>query len=415
MNDRNGRMIRRDVLRGSLAVGGLLGASACAPTATRLGGMGAGYRPALRPLRISADRIMELKCCLRPFRAMGPRLDAEQIGDKLIVYNYGHGGSGWSLSWGSAEIAVQKAMSVLPKEIAVIGCGVIGLTTAVAAQRAGAKVTIYTRDLLPQTRSSRAWGAWTPDSRIALSEPAGPTFGALWERMARRSYVTFRSYLGLAGKPVDVNDNYVVSDTPITKHEEDRPDPSITASYATTGMAQQNSEFGHYMDRIRDITPAQEMVDPASTPFRKPYVARQSSMFFNFSSYGQLLMDQFYAAGGEVVMRTVRSAADMMTLKESVVIPCMGYATRDILRDSSLIPVRGQTAWLMPDPEMNYGLRYHGVGALSKADGIVVQNSGTIGEIMGVGDSNEIPIRDTTLKGIEILQSVFDPSAGKPA
>lgn len=414
MNDTSGRMIRRDVLRGTLAVGGLLGASACAPTAARLGGAGLAYRPALRPLRISPDRIMELKCCLRPFRAMGPRLDAEQIGDKLVVYNYGHGGSGWSLSWGSAEIAVQKAMSVLPEEIAVIGCGIIGLTTAVAAQRAGAKVTIYTRDLLPQARSSRAWGSWTPDSRIALAEPAGPAFGALWERMARRSYVTFRSYLGLAGKPVDVNDNYAVSDNPIVPHEE-KVDPSIVASYATTGMPQQNSEFGHYMDRIRDITPVQEMVDPASTPFRKPYVARQSSMFFNFSSYGQLLMDQFYAAGGKVVMRTMRSAADMLTLRESVIIPCLGYASRDILRDASLIPVRGQTAWLMPDPEMNYGLRYRGVGALAKADGIVVQNSGTIGEILGVGDSNEVPIREDTLKGIEILQSVFAPPAGKNA
>ena len=414
MNDKSERMIRRDVLRGTLAVGGLLGASACAPTAARFGGAGLAYRPALRPLRISPDRIMELKCCLRPFRAMGPRLDAEQIGDKLVVYNYGHGGSGWSLSWGSAEIAVQKAMSVLPEEIAVIGCGIIGLTTAVAAQRAGAKVTIYTRDLLPQARSSRAWGSWTPDSRIALAEPAGPAFGALWERMARRSYVTFRSYLGLAGKPVDVNDNYAVSDNPFMPHEE-KPDPAITASYATTGMPQQNSEFGHYMDRIRDITPVQEMVDPASTPFHKPYVSRQSSMFFNFSSYGQLLMDQFYAAGGKVVMRTMRSAADMLTLKEPVIIPCLGYASRDILRDASLIPVRGQTAWLMPDPEMNYGLRYRGVGALAKADGIVVQNSGTIGEILGVGDSNEVPIREDTLKGIEILRSVFAPSAGKTA
>ena len=40
-------------------------------------------------------------------------------------------------------------MSVSPKEIAVIGCGIVGLTAAVLAQRAGAQVTIYTREMLP--------------------------------------------------------------------------------------------------------------------------------------------------------------------------------------------------------------------------------------------------------------------------
>ena len=31
--------------------------------------------------------------------------EAETIGDKRVVHNYGHGGSGWSLAWGSAAAA----------------------------------------------------------------------------------------------------------------------------------------------------------------------------------------------------------------------------------------------------------------------------------------------------------------------
>jgi glycine/D-amino acid oxidase-like deaminating enzyme len=114
-----------------------------------------------------------MKCCIRPVRAAGPNLGTQMIGDTLVVHNYGHGGSGWSLSWGSAEVAVGKALSVLPSEIAVVGCGIIGLTTAVVAQRAGLKVTIYTRDVIQRTRSFRAHGSFTPDSRVALSAPAG--------------------------------------------------------------------------------------------------------------------------------------------------------------------------------------------------------------------------------------------------
>lgn len=401
------QMGRRDLIRQTAALGLLIGTTACARGQSALGSFALGYRPALQPLRISADRIMELKTCLRPFRPQGPRLDSEQSGDTLIIHNYGHGGSGWSLSWGSADIAVQKAMASLPGEIAVIGCGIIGLTTAIVAQRAGAKVTIYTRDLLWETRSVRATGGWTPDSRIALSAPAGPAFGALWEQMARRSYHEFRAYAGLAGKPVDFGDNYILSDQPMSAHAAEAAN-AAKGDYASTGMPQSNSEFGHYMDRIHDITPALEAMEPGSTPFKQKFVSRTSRMFFNFSSYGELLMQQFRSAGGQVVMRNFRSPAQLAELKEKVVINCPGYAARDLWKDKTLIPVRGQTAWLIPDPEMNYGVIYKGFAATSKADGIVVQGiGGSLGELAGVGDGNEVPDPEEAFAAIRTLQEVF--------
>ena len=93
--------------------------------------------PTLAPVRAHADRLFDITVCLRPFRAQGPRIEAEQIGDTLVVHNYGHGGSGWSLSWGSATMAMQKALVNSPAQVAVIGCGAIGLTSAIMAQRVG--------------------------------------------------------------------------------------------------------------------------------------------------------------------------------------------------------------------------------------------------------------------------------------
>src|SRR6187549_1402797 len=104
----------------------------------------------LAPLRARADRIFDITVCLRPFRAAGPRLDTERIRDTLVMHNYGHGGSGWSLSWGSSTVAVNKALSALPDRVAVVGCGVMGLTSALLVQAAGKPVTIYTRDLIQQ-------------------------------------------------------------------------------------------------------------------------------------------------------------------------------------------------------------------------------------------------------------------------
>ena len=211
-------------------------------------------RPSLVPMRVTPDQIVDIKCCLRPFRVAGPNLSTEQLGDTLVVHNYGHGGSGWSLSWGSAEIAVGKALSVLPREIAVVGCGVVGLTSAVVAQRAGLKVTIYARDQLPRTRSFRASGGWSPDARVSLKEPAGPGFADLWEQMARASWKSFRTYLGLASRPVEFIDSYGLSDTP-PKPRNEELDPTITDSWATKGLPQQSAEFGHYSHLIRDIIP----------------------------------------------------------------------------------------------------------------------------------------------------------------
>jgi len=43
---------------------------------------------------------------LRPSRSE-VRLEVEDIGDRKVVHNYGHGGAGVTLSWGCAEEVVR--------------------------------------------------------------------------------------------------------------------------------------------------------------------------------------------------------------------------------------------------------------------------------------------------------------------
>src|ERR1700712_1154502 len=128
-------MDRRHLLRNSLALGGVMGLGGCAtnpaaapaPVPRQASSVPLMDRPpVLAPVRAHSDRFFDFKVCLRPFRTKGPNLDVEQVGDAMVVHNYGHGGSGWSLSWGSAEMAVQKALSRGPKEIAGIGWGAPG-------------------------------------------------------------------------------------------------------------------------------------------------------------------------------------------------------------------------------------------------------------------------------------------------
>src|SRR5260370_38905563 len=118
----------------ALMLGGLEG---CGTLGVRRAAVSA--RLQLVPVRASTDRITRITVCTRPFRAQGPRLDTEKVGSKLVVHNYGHGGSGWSLSRGSSSIAVRKAIATGEREIAVIGCGALGLTSALLLQRFGVR------------------------------------------------------------------------------------------------------------------------------------------------------------------------------------------------------------------------------------------------------------------------------------
>src|ERR671913_1772897 len=62
-------------------------------------------------LDISRDRIVKETVGLRPFRKRGFRVEKQELGSKTIIHNYGHGGSGWSLSWGTAKLVTELAQT----------------------------------------------------------------------------------------------------------------------------------------------------------------------------------------------------------------------------------------------------------------------------------------------------------------
>lgn len=57
-----------------------------------------------RVLDISAPKVLTERVGLRPFRRSGVRLASDRLTDgRPVIHNYGHGGSGFTLSWGCAE------------------------------------------------------------------------------------------------------------------------------------------------------------------------------------------------------------------------------------------------------------------------------------------------------------------------
>jgi glycine/D-amino acid oxidase-like deaminating enzyme len=387
------RPIDRRALLASL--GAVTGLTACAPTAGVTGGAFAFYdrAPPLPPLRPHPDRLFNVTVCLRPFRAAGPRLEVEEVAGKRVVHNYGHGGSGWSLSWGSAAQVAPMAMAGGTTRIAVIGCGALGLTAAITAQRAGASVVIYAKERLHQARSARATGTWSPDSRIALRGEAAPGFETLWEEMTRTSFRMHQTYLGTPGNPVEWTDRYNLFDAA----------PSFGQGLRGEGPPPHFAEYG---GRVRDLVPRAVVLPTGSHPFPVTYVTRNSSVTFNVTSYGDRLIDEFLRGGGRIVMREFNTPSELASLPEPVVINCTGYGARALWKDESIIPVRGQIAWLIPQPEALYGLYYRNTTFLSRRDGIVVQDNGP-GDSHGWMDANETPDRAAAEAAVRTLAELY--------
>jgi len=348
----------------------------------------------LTPIRASTDRITRITVCTRPFRAQGPRLDTEQIGSKLVVHNYGHGGSGWSLSWGSSGVAVRKAMASGERDIAVIGCGALGLTSALLLQRAGVRVTIYAKDLPPNVRSSLASGLWTPDSRICLEENATPAFKQLWEQMARNSFQTYQNFLGLSGTPVEFIDNYFVSDEP--------------AAARRRGITDGRPRFAELQrELLPDLLTQGADFAPGTHSLGNRYLRRNSLMMFNLASYARLLLGDFGANGGKIEIAEFHTPDDFAKLREKTLINATGYGARALFGDQSLTPVRGQLARAIPQPEVNYGIFYQGVSFVPRRDGLVFQVVGD-DDYYGFNDDTAVADRGEADHAVNTIGGLFN-------
>ena len=402
-------LIRRRALLSGL---GLTGLSACATTGATpsapladvaaVSGIVRPHfqRPAFAPLDARPERLSRVTVCLRPFRGAGPRIEAEAFGDKRLVHNYGHGGSGWSLSWGSAQVARDLVMAGGARDVAVIGCGAIGLTTALTLLRAGAAVTIYAAERTPFTRSARATGVWSPDSRVAASDQIAPDFPDRWEAMARASWAMHHTHVGLDGDPVRFLDNYILRDEPGATGRPPRPAPRIGEGQVP---------FVAWFDRIRDLTPTGHDLTKDQHPFPVASARTHSMMTFNVAEYAHHIATDFLMEGGRIETRVFNHPSELSGLSQPVIVNCTGYGARALFGDDSIVPVRGQIAWLVPQPEVAYALYYRGVSMVPRADGIVVQATG--GEMAGYNIDDETPDRTEAEQSVAVLASLYDGRA----
>jgi hypothetical protein len=213
--------------------------------------------------------------------------------------------------------------------------------------------------------------------------------------MARVSYQRFNAMLGMAGDPVRWVDRYVV-DTP----------ERLPAAAPAPPDDRPRLAFANYGNRLGDLFPPNETLAPGATPFHGYSVRRQPNLMFNLASYAHTLLGQFRAAGGRTVRREFRSLAELAQLPEKAVINCTGYGARALVADETMVPVRGQITWLIPQPEFDYGLYYRALTVIPRSDGIGVQSLAG-GDMRGYGDDSLVPDRAEAEAAVTALAELY--------
>lgn len=275
----------------------------------------------LNRVNVSPDRVIRTVVGLRPFRQTGFVLRAEKVDSKTVVHNYGRGGGGISLSWGTSTLAVEMAMQTQSTSFAVLGCGVMGLSTARLLQMKGFAVTIYAKDLPPNTTSNIAAAQWAPVSVYEYGK-SSTAFMDQFNKAARISNRTFQNYVG---------DKYGIR-------------------YLRNLFLGSDYDFPGGQDLYAD-----HMVhnDP-KTYFGFDKVTEMTTMMIEPPIYLNALLTDFYLAGGKINVRTFDSLRDVMQLKEKVIMNCTGLGAGKLFNDTEIMPIRGQLSVLLPQPEIDY-------------------------------------------------------------
>jgi glycine/D-amino acid oxidase-like deaminating enzyme len=252
---------------------------------------------------------------------------AEKIGEKLFIHNYGHGGGGITLSWGTSQLATALLPGEPASAVAVLGCGAVGLATARLLQERGLPVTIYAAALPPNTTSNIAGGEWFPFGVFDFGKQSSEFMSQFLQAME----FAYRRYQILLGPRYGVRwlRNFV-----LRYHAFD--DNGLVATIRP------------FLPEIRDLSEAEH-------PFSGyPFVRQYDSMLIEPPIYLNAMLSDFRIAGGAVQVRYFDDLSQLQQLAEPVIFNCTGLGARALFNDPELTPAKGQLTFLLPQPEVNY-------------------------------------------------------------
>lgn len=275
----------------------------------------------ITPPNLHAANIGRKIVAYRPMRKGSPALTLELHGDKIILNNYGHGGSGWSLAPGSADFVAnllehnQLGIAVNHEDaIVVLGAGTIGMFTALELINRGyTNITIIAEEYDNLT-SHVAGGLLAP-----VSMDNNPELQATIDAIGINSYKFYKS---VALK----NNRQITSGARIV--------PAYFASREDSGLEP-------YVGMV--MQPANDVLVDFQNGTQHKMVVYDDSIFMDTAKLMQLLHKTLQDSGVKFEHRKVFSFAD---LSQKIIFNCTGSGAKELLHDENLVAIQGHLIML---------------------------------------------------------------------
>lgn len=275
------------------------------------------------PSLTDADVIGAI-AAVRPCRRGGLRMGTEILehahGAKTVVHNYGQGGCGVTLCLGCAEHAADLAdqpAGPARAPVAVLGAGVIGLTTALEFAAHGHAVTVYAERFGTDTTSNAAGALWLP---TGIEFPEDPAERALLNTLLRRSAARMRA--------LDP-ERWGIETLPVYEPDTCPHHPRYFESGAI--------DHPHAVAEL-----------PVGG---RPRVGRvYETMFIHTPRFLRTLMDELARAGVTLAERRFDAPADLLALDEPLLVNCLALGARELFGDEAMYPARGVLVHVRPQP-----------------------------------------------------------------
>lgn len=266
---------------------------------------------------LSDAKIIRYSAGVRPCRKSGIRLEAQTIGDRLVIHDYGHGGSGISLSWGCAHEAVTIMKQHINQQvpIAIIGAGIIGMATAHILRDQGYSVTVYSRDFIPNTTSNKAAGIWSPHFGLgAMNE----------DQFARCKDISYAVFSHLA-----------------TCENPEFRGVFLLPTYS------EKSQF-----TVTDPLPESCVVVQVNGVSK--VCKKKQKLVFDLNIYLSDLFEKGKNKGVVFIEKNIESLDELMQLPQAVIFNCAGLGSRELFNDHELYPVKGHLVVYEAQSEIDF-------------------------------------------------------------
>ncbi len=278
-------------------------------------------RREINPPQLNTDHLGQRVIGYRPMRQGTPAMSVLSIDEKLIVNNYGHGGSGWTLGPGAAKYVIglmqQKADAKKinkQTQIAVVGAGTIGLFTALELINQGyTNITIYA-DQFANLTSHKAGGLLAP-----VSMDNDPKLQKTIDAIGIEAYAFYK-------------------DIALKKNKQIPSGAMIVPAYFSN---REDSGLEPYVGKV--MQPAKDVIVDFKNGTTHQMIVYDDGVFMDTESLMSSLTEVLKKSKVKFVKQKINKFSE---LQQSLVFNCTGLGAKQLSNDDKMISVQGHLIML---------------------------------------------------------------------